>query len=210
MREKSRIPLSEARSLASEAFPLLVDVCDRLAVAGSIRRGRPTVGDVELVAIARTEQRPVDLFGRLETADLLDERCRELLADGTFALRLDKNGHHANGRKYKRLLFRGFPLDLFVTDRACWGVVFLLRTGPSEFNQHLVLKRSLGGWLPRGFFFRDARVWRLPPPFDADLVDQAEPLATPEEADVFRVLGYAYVPPEQRTGERRPAAAVPA
>ncbi|HEV8639422.1 MAG TPA: hypothetical protein VG370_34875 [Chloroflexota bacterium] len=201
------MPLAEAEVLAAEVVRLLETATERLEVAGSIRRRKPDVGDLEVVCIPRYEQRPADLFGQVRVAvDLLAERCRELLAEGTFAPRLDKNGRQAIGPRYKRLTYRGVALDLFSCEPRTWGCLLLIRTGPAEFNQQLVLKRSQGGWLPRGFFFRDGRLWRLPAPYTADLAEYAIAVPTPEEADVLRVLGYAFVPPEERSGERPPPA----
>jgi DNA polymerase/3'-5' exonuclease PolX len=211
--EKQRIPLDEARALADEVIDVLEVTVDRIAVAGSIRRGRPDVGDVEIVCIPRYVEgvRQVDMFTQTtERVDLVTARCRDLLDAGVMAHRLDKNGRPSFGEKYKRLTFKGFPLDLFSTQADQWGVILLLRTGPAEFNQQLVLKASQGGWLTRGYFFRDGRLWRLPPPYDASLVEYAVAIPTHEEADVFRALGYQFVFPEKR-GDQRPARlAVPA
>lgn len=207
--EKHRVPLAHAEELAHEVVGLLSASCERIAIAGSIRRRRPDVGDIEIVCVPRieTQTRVVDLFGTEETEelDLLNARCVGLLPDGTLDNRLDKNGRVAFGAKYKRLLYQGFPLDVFSTTPDQWGVIFLLRTGPAEFNQQLVLKRSQGGWLTRGYFFKDGRLWKLPAPYDAELAEFARPVPTFEEEDVFAALGYAYVPPEERSGNRRPA-----
>jgi DNA polymerase/3'-5' exonuclease PolX len=213
MPDTPRIPLLQGRALADEVVELLADSCDRLAIAGSIRRGRADVGDVELVCMPHLEERfrQVDMFTSVaEPVDLLHARCAELLEAGTFAHRPDRNGHTAFGRKFKRLLYRGVALDVFSTTPSNWGVILLLRTGPAEFNQQLVLRASQGGWLTRGYFFRDGQLWRLPPPHGAELSHLAVVVPTPEEADVFRALGYAFMPPEQR-GKRRPGRlAVPA
>lgn len=204
MSDKTRIPLADADWLAQEVVDLLAPFCTRIEVAGSIRRRKADVGDVEIVAIPKYDQRSADLFGeQFEDVDLLGEEVARLLDVGDLKPRPDKNGHVTVNGKSRRLLYCGFALDLFTTDPDCWGCIYLLRTGPGEFNKQLVLKQSSGGWLPRGFFFKDGRVWKLPPPYDASLMEYAKPVPTPEEADVFRVLGYEYVSPEER-GERRP------
>jgi len=206
-----RLPLAEAQALADEVVSLLAPACERLVVAGSIRRRRPDVGDIELVAVPALayEIERVDLFTRREvTRDRLETRCADLLAGGVLAHRYDRNGRPAWGPKYKRLLYRGFALDLFAVPPPAenFGVILALRTGPVEWNQQLVLKRSQGGWLPRGLFFKDGWLWKLPPPYTADLALQATRVPTPDEASLFRVLGYACVPPEKRSGDRPPPA----
>jgi DNA polymerase/3'-5' exonuclease PolX len=205
--EAPRVPLAVAQRIADELVDLLGDACERLVVAGSVRRGRPEVGDVELVSVPRTAERleAVDLFGsRAVLVDLLTDRCRELLAAGVLAHRPDKNGRPSFGERAKRLSYRGVAVDLFsVIPPAQWGVILLIRTGPAEFGRLLVLRQSDGGWLPRGFFFRDGQLWRLPPPFDASAHQRAVPVPTPGEGDVFAALGYRWVAPELR-GDRRP------
>jgi DNA polymerase/3'-5' exonuclease PolX len=213
MGDKTRIPLAGAEALAAEVVDLLAPWCVRIAVAGSIRRRRPTIGDIEIVCLPTVEVRveQVDMFTTREVAvDLLHERCAALRTSGVFADRPDKNGHPAFGAKFKRLLFRGFALDVFSARPDNWGYTLLLRTGPAEWNKQLVLKQSQGGWLPRGYFFRDGQLWELPAPYDASLAYRATAVPTPEEADVFAALGYAFVPPEQRSDRQPAALAVPA
>lgn len=206
--EGPRVPLAAAQRVADELVELLGDACDRLVVAGSVRRGRPEVGDVELVCVPRTAERleRVDLFGsRTVRVDLLTDRCRELVAAGVLAHRPDKNGRPSFGERAKRLVYRGVALDVFsVVAPAQWGVVLLLRTGPAEFGRQLVRRQSDGGWLPRGFFFRHGQLWRLPAPFDARLVGRAVVVPTPAEGDVFAALGYRWVAPEHRSDRRPP------
>jgi len=51
-----RVPLADARVIAESLMAALGPGCERIEIAGSIRRGRPDVGDIELVAIPRIEQ----------------------------------------------------------------------------------------------------------------------------------------------------------
>jgi DNA polymerase/3'-5' exonuclease PolX len=203
--ERERIPLEDGMMLAEEVVDLLRGSCTRIEIAGSLRRQRPTVGDLEIVCIPKLETRSADLFGeQVEWADLLSETVERLLASGALKPRLDKNGVATVRGKSRRLLYCGFPLDLFATTVESWGCIYLIRTGPTEFCQQLVLKRSQGGWLPRGLFFRGGRLWQLPPPYDAAQVADAEPIPTPEEEDVFKAMGFAFLPPWLRA-EQMPA-----
>jgi DNA polymerase/3'-5' exonuclease PolX len=196
---KTRVPLAVAVAISEEARALLFPVCERLEVAGSIRRRRPDVGDVELVAVPKTAPVRVDLFGTVVAErDLLHERCERLLEAGTLAHRLGGDGRRAFGRKYKRLLFRGetgtMPLDLFaVTGSAQWGAIYAIRTGPGFFAKRLVTSRLHGGLMPSGMLEREGALW-----------EGGRLLATPEEEDFFAALGLAWIPPEQRTEDAIP------
>lgn len=195
MPEKNRIPLERAELLAAEVIKLLRDVSTRVEVAGSIRRRRPDVGDIEIIAIPKHEVVQADLFAPGEglNRDLLGARCIDLLADGTFTHRLDKNGHQAFGAKYKRLTYRGVALDLFSPDDDTWGVILTIRTGPAEFSHQLVTSRSHGGLLPNWLRVSEGRIWR-----------GVTPLSTPEERDVFEAIGLDWIEPQDRTGLEKP------
>lgn len=183
---KLSIPLAQAASLAAEVVALLRPACQRIEVAGSIRRRRPLVGDIEIVCQPRCEARAGGLFAELtESVNLLDERVAALLRDGALRRGLDASGRPAWGSRYHRILYDGVQVDLFaVLAPAQWGVIYLLRTGPAAFNKRLVTVRHKGGWLPEWLKMRAGVLW-----LGDDLV------STPEEEDVFYTLGQPYVEP---------------
>jgi hypothetical protein len=90
--DKKRWPREDAENVAMDLCERLEPVCVRVVIAGSVRRRKPTVGDVELVFIPRFERRQVapELFPRL--ADLADLALEKLLRDGILAKRPNKNG----------------------------------------------------------------------------------------------------------------------
>jgi DNA polymerase/3'-5' exonuclease PolX len=199
---KGRVPLALAEAIAEEVRALLAPACERLEVAGSIRRKRPDVGDVELVAVPKTAPALLDLFGTaVGERDLLHERCERLLEAGTLAHRLGGDGKRAFGPRFKRLLYRGpagtLPLDLFsVRAPAQWGAIFAIRTGPAGFTNRLVASRvRFPGWglLPAGLREHEGALW-----------DGGRLLETPEEDDFFAALGLEWLPPEQRTDDALP------
>ena len=63
--KKTRYPLPFARDQAHSLLRTLAPYCERIEIAGSIRRQAPTAGDIELVAIPRWEdgQPQRDMFG---------------------------------------------------------------------------------------------------------------------------------------------------
>lgn len=193
---KTRLPRTEAVSLAWEVLALLSPYCERIEVCGSIRRGRETCGDIELVCIPIVDQiEQHDMFGPVGTVQLdrLHNRCIELVREGQLFHRLDKNGHMAFGGRHKRLSYRGFGVDLFaVKPPNQWGPIHLIRTGSAQFVKRLVTPEEQGGWCPKGLYFRDGQVWRI------GYQGPAEPLDTPSEIDVFRAIGRDFVLPELR------------
>lgn len=61
MSTTTKTPLAPALQVAFRLKMALTPYCERVELAGSIRRCRPQVGDIELVTIPR---RPLDLFGQ--------------------------------------------------------------------------------------------------------------------------------------------------
>lgn len=189
MQVKQRMPLAEAEALANDLAELLRHGCRRIVIAGSIRRRRAYVGDIDLVcepAIDITR----DLFGD-ETGklDRLDALCNWLESEGVLAKRLDVNGRACWGLGLKRAMFKGVPVDMqAVTDPDVWGSWLLIRTGPAEFNKRLVTQQAQGGLLPNDMRFRDG--FRLH--------GGLRRIPTPTEESVFEALGMTYVRPEER------------
>ena len=98
-----------------------------------------------------------------------------------------------NGNKYKQVELKdGINLDLFiVTPPAQWGVQFMIRTGSAEFSHRFVTIKHQGGLLPSYLRVKDGAIWHIGK-------GVSRMIETPEEADVFKVLGINYIEPEKR------------
>jgi DNA polymerase/3'-5' exonuclease PolX len=182
-----RKSLETARKYAEQLVKLLQPGCARIEIAGSIRRARPLVGDIELVCIPKMETMPVRMFPD-ELVSALEPLLQKLKGkQGWKAVR--------NGPSFKQFAlgarFGGMTLDLFITTPEKWAVIFLLRTGNAAFSHWLVTHKRHGGALPGFLQIKDGRVWEIGSYIHS-------PCATPEEADVFRLLGLDFIPPEER------------
>ena len=193
MIQYERIPLAEARVLAAEAVELLKGTTERLDIAGSIRRNKATIGDVEIVLRPRIDNVPEigTLFeGATKPVNLEFEKVEELLRQGIFEHRVDEKGHKCCGERFQRLLYKGFPLDIFCClPPAEYGVILLIRTGSKEFNERFVLQWAAGGKiLKAGMQIKDGALYEL-----------GRKIPTPEETDVFEAVGLSYIEPWERT-----------
>lgn len=83
---------------------------------------------------------------------------------------------------------KGNKIDLFITTPECWGCIYLIRTGSADFSKAIVTMAKR-----KGLCFLHGRLWR-----GAD----KQSVNTPEEADVFKALGLAYIEPSKRNGPR--------
>ena len=178
----ARHALAAARSVAGELVQLLDPYCERLKVAGSVRRGRSTVHDVELLAIPKVARR-LDLFGDVaEELSELDVYLDSLIDCGSLLhKRPNRLGRYTYGPLNKLLVHvpTGIPVDIFSTTAENWGMALLVRTGPAQFNIRVMSRfRELG---LRGHAY-------------GGVTDRTgHELACPDEATVFELLGWAFV-----------------
>jgi DNA polymerase/3'-5' exonuclease PolX len=178
---KAAIPLAEATRIADAVVADLEPHCERVAVAGSLRRQTAKVGDLEIVAIPKVV--PGGLWGTevqnaLWTHLHTSEAYRFLKGD-----RPDARMHQLNLAAHAEV-----QLDLFLAQSDNWGWIYLLRTGSADFSQ-----RILTLWKKRH------GLWREPGSVDGRLVTRGgHPVATPEEEPIFAMLGMPFVAPEQR------------
>jgi DNA polymerase/3'-5' exonuclease PolX len=192
---KQPIPLAVAKKVAEDLTTRLrcyPDLLTRVEVAGSIRRQKPQVGDIEIVAQAARQYAALPMRIVLE---------RSGVDRGTP----NKAGAKAPwGEKYYRGEIEVSPglrvgLDLFVvTPPAEWGVLHLIRTGSAEFSQSVVtrlhnwglqsvdghiIRKSTGEVLPcshESVMFRYARLPWIPP-VDRDVTNAAFKVAFSRE-----------------------------
>lgn len=186
---KRSVPLEAARIKAEALLHYLEPVCDKIAIAGSIRRNKPTVGDIEIVAVP-TIYKPEnqDLFGNTvgKPFDRLDEVIDEAAK---------REGHEGfpwlkrlnNGKKYLKLhdQYLDIQIDLFVVrPPAEWGPIFAIRTGPAKFSQRLVT-----GLHVRKLQCKDGRVVEK---------KTGKHVRCPTEKRFFRLCGLRWKEPEDR------------
>jgi DNA polymerase/3'-5' exonuclease PolX len=204
---KVSVDLLMARQIAGAVVTLLRPACERIEIAGSIRRRRPEVGDVEIVAEPRMEK--CDFFGEVERS-LLDDHLAGLVAEGM--LWLGERG----GERFKLYSIPplGMGLDLFVVlPPATWGVIYAIRTGSADFSKMLVNRaRARGMRVVGGALYdlaglpeiaRAAALAMSTEHFQRLVAYQLKPIPTPEEEDFFAALGVEWVAPEEREiGER--------
>lgn len=183
---KTKMPLTQAVNLAERIIKELSPVCAKIEVAGSVRRQKKMIGDIEIVAIARQQ---LDLFGD-PSGSLLSPHLEILAQQGRIIKSEGKEKRW--GEKWKRFHLPAMPelsIDLFITTPDEWGYTFTIRTGCKEFSHKLVTPRQQGGFLPGNLRVGGCRLW---------LMDGSKVLPTPDEGEFFAALGLVYIPPELR------------
>ena len=141
-----RMSLAQAKRAAAYIVEALSPFCDRIEVAGSVRRERETCKDVEIVCIPKVEIVP-SLFG-------VDGRWRvrgfEAALDGWRRVK----GSATEGRYCQRIVpfeDREVALDLFVAVPENYGLILAIRTGSAEYSHEVLAK----GWVQAGYRSKD-------------------------------------------------------
>ena len=165
--------LAAAKDLAWNVRKELAPFCDRIEIAGSIRRERPEVNDVDLVLIPKS---PVDqqaLLARcLRTCTQVNARAKQ-----NFIFRM------SNVFQLDIWVAHGEIVDLVSKKPGNWGAVLLCRTGSIAHNVQLC---NLA--ISKGLKFAPYR----------GVVKGEDIIASEREEDIYHALGLTYRDPAER------------
>jgi len=115
------VELEKAKAFANMVVKALEPYCDKIEVAGSVRRQRPIVNDIDLVLIPRDRQ-------NLDLA---------LMRMGNYKM---------SGMKIARVEMDSIPLDIYFATPETFATLFLVRTGSKENNIRLATLAKKRGW----------------------------------------------------------------
>lgn len=115
------IALERAQKIAEQVVKRLSPYCSRIQVAGSVRRKKPWVNDIDLVLI------PQDLWN-------LHQNIRGL---GQMSM---------SGSKIMRVMVGSVQVDVYIADEETWATLLLIRTGSAENNIRLATLAKKRGW----------------------------------------------------------------
>lgn len=179
MSEGRAFPREEMLRYAEVVLLDLEPITKRAVIAGSLRRGKPEVRDIEIVAAPRSVA--VDLLGTPgPDIDSLRQVARRW---GN----LTKNGDRYI-RAFDAFGVLGMAVDLFlVHPPAEWGTILAIRTGPAWLAQHAVTRMHGYGRRCSGGRILEVHTGKVYP--------------TPDEESFFAAAGLPCLPPERRDHE---------
>jgi hypothetical protein len=179
-------------------------------VAGSMRRGKETPKDIEIVVCPEYD---TDLFGdTLPTSSKLltgIDNARKTLGWIDTDLHLDDEVKR-DGNKHKRYVLRrpcdGAPvdrciLDLFITVPENHGLILIIRTGCGDFSKEIMTSPALGGRvLPPGYRVEGGFLWRFigSGHWRSAGTGDWQKVPVPDEEAFFGICGLPVPRPEER------------
>jgi DNA polymerase/3'-5' exonuclease PolX len=134
----TRIPLKEAVKAATAIVEAFTPVCDKIVIAGSVRRREPTIGDLELVLMPHRYTGFPSMFDDTEDAIILGKVTEEFIkVVNTF----ERLKGQTEGR-YLKLRQDGLEIDVFMPQPHDLGRILAIRTGSADYSAKVIA----GGW----------------------------------------------------------------
>jgi len=168
--------IKTATRLAATIRTKLAQYCDKIEIAGGIRRGNVRDMDtIDIVAISKLEMQP-DIFMQMQPAgrDLLFKHIRKSY-DVIYG---GKDGQ-------KQVTFKvceTIAVQVSLATPETWGYILALKTGPPGLSKALVIKLKKAGYEPAGgMLLRDRKM-----------------VPVPAEQNLFAMAGVRYVGPAMR------------
>ena len=117
----SKILLERAEKIAEEVVKRLRPYCQKIEVAGSVRRKKAWVKDIDLVLV------PSDLWNL----------HHEIMGMGQVRM---------SGNKIMRVMAGATQIDLYFASPETWATLLLIRTGSAANNIRLCSRAKEMGW----------------------------------------------------------------
>jgi DNA polymerase (family 10) len=164
--------LMRAKIIADEIIKKIAPYCERVEIAGSIRRHRPFVHDVDLVVIPGNQ--------------------------GKFLMAMQELGKIKSGagKLINLVVANGVSVDIYIATPETWATLLLIRTGSKESNVRLCsLARQKGMKLHADG--RGLEKCLAGQGYELDNSTTSKIICDTEES-IFQTLGLPYLPPEKR------------
>lgn len=198
MTTETKYPYSKASKAASYIAELLRPHCTRLHIAGSIRRLRPEVKDIEIVCQPKKELKQSGLFPDY-TQSITDRNFTEALAIITDIIILGNvEGRYMQIRTNSKIC-HGIKLDIFMPQPDDYYRIYAIRTGSVDYARHTIAAAWVKkGWVgtSNGLRLKKESIEKV-----GGWVCEKHPTLPPvwsNEGEFFTWLGLPYTDPEYR------------
>jgi DNA polymerase (family X) len=171
-RQTGRTSIGDALPAAQAILDMLMELPEAIEgeIAGSIRRGRETIGDVDLLIASDNAEPIMDTFVNMENV-------ARILGHGPTKSSVE--------------LLSGLQVDVRILEKARWGTALNYFTGSQAHN---VRMRQIA--LDQGLSLNE---WALSPiDEDKNIIEDAEKIYCDTEEKIYETLGLQYVQPELR------------
>jgi len=190
----SKFDYNFAKEIADTLVETLEPFCERIFIAGSIRRQKSLVKDIEIVCEPKRVFIQTELFGNGKYAVIPEfhKAIREV-SEKVVKGKVD-------GRYMQIRLKSGITLDMFMPQRDDFYRQFAIRTGSGAFSQTVIARAwvkkgwcgTANGLRKRNDYMEDGNPW------EGSRVGHELPPVWQSEEDFFDWLGLKWVDPKDR------------
>jgi len=147
-----RRSLGAAKALADKIIKEYIGAyCERCEIAGSVRREKAMVGDIDIVCIPKQPPALFDIVGDGYSWNMLQVQLEHMVMHKKLYRANKGNGTNPTfyiPSLYDKAIEKNFKLEISMTTAEAWPVLFAIKTGCAEFSKRLVTLKNEGGYLP--------------------------------------------------------------
>lgn len=172
---------AEALAIAMPYYNALKPFCDQIKIAGSLRRHKSEIHDIDIVC-----QPKMELQTDPEKTTLFDTVMKWFPVSGfvDYINSLNRILGSPFGRQVKVLLPEGIKLDIFITNQLNFGLILLIRTGSENYAKNIMYQLD-----KRGMQSVEGHLYYK----NSDVI-----IPVPDEQTFFEVTGIPYLEPSKR------------
>lgn len=131
----------QAHEIAIKLYKSIEPFCEKIDIAGSVRREKAEVKDIEICCVPRTTKE-TNLFGEAISDFRLPAFCSTVLESGLVI-----KGDIKKGRYVQLQLKEPIVLDLFIPEKTDYYRQLAIRTGSADYS----FKVIANAWLKNGW-----------------------------------------------------------
>lgn len=171
-RHSGRTPIGKAKPAAEQILAMLLELPEAQEgiIAGSIRRGRPTIGDVDILIASDNAQAIMDTFVNMD-------RVARILGHGETKSSVE--------------LQNGLQVDVRVLSKKSWGAALQYFTGSKAHNIKI---REIAR--DKSYSLNEEAL--RPIDENGNMLDESHYIYCETEEKVYETIGLQWIPPEMR------------
>lgn len=185
VRTNMHFTIDYAMYMAEQILKELTPICQKISIAGSVRRKEPTVKDLEIVCVSHEKMiTEADLFAETDSGRYKNIRRVKMWAENPENTHIR---HVKGGDRYQKIVYEHeLPVDIFMVKDTDYGRQLALRTGPAKYSKAIASRWNVLGYEGAGDHLIHMQTGeQLQQPFY-------------KEEEFFEWLGWQYVDPEFR------------
>lgn len=176
----------KAEQIAKKLLEILAPECSRITIAGSIRRRKPEVGDIEIVCIPNKNP--------IKPKYHSNGFCLKVFSLGLLVKGKVKDGKYLRVDLDRKKFGANIAVDIFVATEENYAMTQFIRTGSAAFCSAIFSRLNRIGITSTGSVlsaFKSTTVNRRP-------VQIGDKIPIETEQDVFDLIGEKWIDPQDR------------